>query len=61
MKRLILFIALMTMLLPVAVYSQELRPDAAQRQRAARAREMEMREREMMFRGGRRGRGPGGE
>ena len=50
MKRLILLIALMTMLLPVAVFSQETEPGAAQRQRATRAREIPMREREMEMR-----------
>ena len=50
MKRLILFIALMAMLLPVAAYSQELRSEAIQQQRATRAREIQSREREMEMR-----------
>src|SRR4030042_6860287 len=50
MKRLIVFIALMTMLLPVAVFSQEVRPEVIQQQRAARAREIQTREREMEMR-----------
>lgn len=50
MKHIILCSLLMTMLIPVAVFSQELQPGPTQRQRAARAREVQMREREMEMR-----------
>jgi hypothetical protein len=50
MKQLILLTALITILLPVAVYSQQTEPEAVQRQRAARSREIQIHQRELELR-----------
>ena len=47
MKRILLLAALTTILIPVAAYSQDDAAGAAQKQNAARTREMQMREKEL--------------
>ena len=47
MKRLILLLALMVILIPIAAYAQDNPPQEAQRQRVARAREAQTRDRDM--------------